>query len=87
MLGSVSSPTDSDGNSVCNEWSPILGPTEASATQPQRSAIVNFIVKSREHHTLVEDALEGHTSTLLVKFFRKGRCVVLSTGVRVGSDV
>ena len=29
------------------------------------------------------DALEGHTLTLLVKFFRKVWCVVLATGVPV----
>ena len=29
------------------------------------------------------DALEGHTLTLLVRFFTKIKCVVLATGVRV----
>ena len=28
-------------------------------------------------------ALEGHTLTLLARFYRKVRCVVLATGVRV----
>ena len=31
------------------------------------------------------DALYGHTLTLLVRFFRKVRCVVLATGVRVNT--
>ena len=37
--------------------------------------------------TLGGHALEGHTLTLLVRFFRKVRFVVLATGVRVWSDV
>ena len=49
-------------------------------------------ITNRESHTLGGDALEGrkeeeHTLTLLVGFFRKVRCVVLATGVRVWLDV
>ena len=37
--------------------------------------------------TLVGDALVGHPLNLLVRFFRKVRCVVLTTGVRIWLDV
>ena len=33
--------------------------------------------------TLGGDTLQGHTLTLLVRFFRKVTCVVLATGVRM----